>query len=55
MLPGNWEVLQHGENHISKLFWKAAIEKYTNKNYKVEKARTEDWEGQALIFNNATV
>ena len=51
--PGQWEVLQHGENEPSKLFWSKVISEYTNNNYRQEKAKTELWEGQALIFNNS--
>jgi predicted acetyltransferase len=51
--PGQWEVLQHGENEPSKLFWRKVISEYTNNNYKHEKAKTELWEGQALTFNNS--
>jgi predicted acetyltransferase len=50
--PGNWEVLQHEKNEISKRFWKKVIEGYTDNEYQVKAAKTEDWEGQALIFNN---
>jgi predicted acetyltransferase len=52
MFPGDWEVLQHGKNEISKLFWENVVEKYTNNNYMIKAAITEEWEGQALIFNN---
>ena len=51
--PGKWEVIQHGENEISKLFWENVISAYTNGNYMREQAKTEWWEGQALLFDNA--
>jgi len=51
--PGKWEVIQHGENEPSKIFWESVIREYTNGNYQLEKAKTEWWEGQALIFDNS--
>lgn len=50
--PGPWEVIQHGANEPSKVFWEAVIRAYTDGNYRREKAITEWWEGQALLFNN---
>jgi predicted acetyltransferase len=50
--PGIWEVLQHGENEPSMRFWEKVIQSYTNGHYRREKAETEWWEGQALIFDN---
>ncbi len=52
MFPGKWEVLQHGRNDLSKLFWNNVIENYTNNEYMVRTVITEEWKGQALIFNN---
>jgi len=51
--PGKWEVIQHGENEPSRIFWEEVIREYTNGNYRKEKAKTEWWEGQALIFDNS--
>jgi predicted acetyltransferase len=51
--PGKWEVIQHGENEPSKIFWGEVIGEYTNGNFTQEKATTEWWEGQALIFDNS--
>lgn len=51
--PGKWEVIQHGANEPSKRFWEGIIHAYTKGNYRQEKAVTEDWEGQALIFDNS--
>ena len=53
--PGKWEVIQHGENEPSKLFWEEVIREYTSGNYRQEKAKTEWWEGQALIFDNSNL
>jgi predicted acetyltransferase len=50
--PGKWEVLQHGENEPSKLFWGGIVSEYTKGNYKTGAAKTEWWEGQALIFDS---
>ncbi len=51
--PGKWEVIQHGNNEPSKIFWERIISAYTNGKFKQKKATTEDWEGQALIFDNS--
>ena len=51
--PGKWEVIQHGENEPSKIFWELVIRDYTNDNFKVEKMETEWWEGRALIFEHS--
>lgn len=52
--PGKWEVIQHGENEPSKIFWEEVIRQYTNGSFRREQAKTEWWEGQALIFDNST-
>jgi predicted acetyltransferase len=39
--PGKWEVIQHGENEPSKIFWEKVIREYTSGNYRQEKAKTE--------------
>lgn len=51
--PGKWEVIQHGENQPSKIFWEEVIRTYTRGHYRKENAKTEWWEGQALIFDNS--
>ena len=51
--PGNWEVIQHGENEPSQVFWEEVIREYTSGNYQLKDAKTEWWEGQALTFNNS--
>ena len=51
--PGKWEVIQHGDNRPSKIFWEDIIGEYSDGNYCKEKVKTEDWEGQALIFDNS--
>ena len=51
--PGMWEIIQHGENEPSKEFWASVIRSYTHGNYRQERAKTEWWEGQALIFDNS--
>jgi len=51
--PGKWEVLQHGENAPSIRFWETIVSEYTNGNFEKHAAQTEDWEGQALIFDNS--
>ncbi|MCR8845878.1 GNAT family N-acetyltransferase [Paenibacillus sp. SC116] len=50
---GNWEVLQHGENDASKLFWEKVIHAYSNGQYELKDVVTEDWTGQGIVFNNA--
>ena len=52
--PGQWEVIQHGDNQPSMRFWQTVIQEYTHGKYRKEKAKTEYWEGQALIFDNST-
>jgi len=47
---GAWEVLQHGNNHISKQFWESVIHDYTNGKYFVHEVKTEHWEGQGITF-----
>jgi predicted acetyltransferase len=53
IFPGKWEILQHGDNQPSKIFWQEVIREYTNGNFQVEPVTTEWWEGQALIFDNS--
>lgn len=51
--PGPWEVIQHGENEPSKIFWEAVVREYTRENFQRRKAITECWEGQALLFDTS--
>jgi predicted acetyltransferase len=51
--PGKWEVIQHGENEPSQVFWEHVIQEYTQGNYQKEKVKTEWWEGQALLFDTS--
>ena len=51
--PGKWEVIQHGGNQPSKVFWEAVIREYTRGNFRQAVAKTEWWEGRALIFDNS--
>jgi len=51
--PGKWEVIQHDGNEPSKRFWERVIGEYTGGRYTREKAVTEWWEGQALLFDNS--
>lgn len=51
--PGEWEVLQHGNNEPSKVFWSKVISEYTNGEYSLLDVETESWKGQGFVFNNA--
>lgn len=51
--PSKWEVIQHGENIPAQLFWEKVVGEYTGGRYKKEIARTESWDGQALLFDNS--
>jgi len=51
MYPGKWEVLQHPENKVSMKFWENVIAETTRGQYRKLEAETEDWAGQAIIFN----
>ena len=51
--PGKWEIIQHGENAPSQVFWEEVIRTYTNGNYRQESVSTEWWDGQALLFDNS--
>jgi predicted acetyltransferase len=52
MYPGKWEILQHPENTISLKFWENIITDLSRGQYRKLEAETEDWTGQALIFNS---
>lgn len=51
--PGDWEVIQQQHNLPSIQFWERVIHEYTAGHFRKEPVQTEDWEGQALIFNNS--
>ena len=51
--PGKWEVIQCGANAPSIVFWEKVIGEYTNGAFEKHPVTTEDWEGQALIFDNS--
>ncbi len=51
--PGPWEVVQHGSNLPAIKFWEKVINQYTDGNFKKESVQTENWQGQALIFDNS--
>ena len=53
--PGKWEVIQHGENEPSKVFWEKVIDEYTGGNYRQEKVKAEEWDGRALLFQVKSV
>jgi predicted acetyltransferase len=51
--PGKWEVIQHEANLLAKGFWEAVIGEYTQGRYEVQEVETEDWKGQALLFDSS--
>jgi predicted acetyltransferase len=53
LFPGSWEVLQHGGNAPSYVFWEEVIADYTGGRYDKEPVVTEDWDGQAITFDNS--
>ncbi|MBN1261003.1 MAG: GNAT family N-acetyltransferase [Anaerolineae bacterium] len=53
MLPGKWEVVQMGTNAPSKLFWEEVVAAYAGGRYEKHGVTTEEWDGQALLFDNA--
>ena len=50
--PSKWEVLQHGGNRPSYLFWEKVIDRYTGGQYVKAPIVTEEWEGQVITFDN---
>jgi predicted acetyltransferase len=52
--PGQWEVIQHGANRPSYLFWETVIGAYTGGRYEKGPVTTEDWDGQAITFDNSS-
>jgi predicted acetyltransferase len=53
MFPGKWEVLQYGANAPSYAFWEKVIGAYTDGRYDKGPVTTEEWEGQAITFDNS--
>ena len=53
MFPGKWEALQHGANAPSYLFWERVIGEYTKGRFEKRPVTTEEWEGQAITFDNS--
>lgn len=53
MFRGRWEVLQHPENLNSMEFWESVISDYSRGEYRKLEAETEEWTGQALMFDNS--
>lgn len=51
--PGNWEVIQHGDNEPSQIFWETVIRTYTDGDFWQAQAKTESWSGPALLFDNS--
>ena len=51
--PGNWEVVQHRCNLPSVQFWESVIDRYTEGDFTQHPVAIRDWDGQALLFNNA--
>lgn len=51
--PGQWEVIQHGENGPSMVYWVGVVGDYTNGDYRKGLVKTEWWEGQALLLDNS--
>ena len=47
---GKWEVLQHGNNAASQLFWRNTIHQYTHGNYNEHDVTTEHWIGKGITF-----
>jgi predicted acetyltransferase len=53
LFPGRWEVLQYGGNAPSYAFWEKVIDEYTEGRYEKGPVTTEEWEGQAITFDNS--
>ena len=51
--PGKWEVIQCGTNIPSIHFWEGIVGEYTDGCFEKTDVVTEDWTGQALIFDNS--
>ena len=50
--PGRWEVNQQGTNEPSKRFWENVIAEYSQTGYEILPVKEDDWEGQAIRFEN---
>jgi hypothetical protein len=48
-----WEVSQHVANAPSQQFWEEVIGAYTGGHYVKGPIVKEDWEGQAITFDNS--
>ena len=53
MFPGPWGVVQHGANLPSIRFWEKVVGEFTDGRFEQVDVVTEDWDGQALIFDNS--
>ena len=51
--PGKWEVLQCRTNIPSIRFWEKIVGEYADGSFERHDALTEDWRGQALVFDNS--
>lgn len=47
---GSWEVLQHGKNLPSHVFWRNTVHDYTSGNYTEHEVTTANWTGKGLYF-----
>ena len=52
--PGHWEVIQQEDNVPSIQFWELVVNEYTRGRFQKKQVQTEDWFGQALIFDNSS-
>jgi predicted acetyltransferase len=52
--PGHWEVIQQEDNVPSIRFWERVVNEYTRGRFQKKPVQTEDWLGQALIFDNSS-
>jgi predicted acetyltransferase len=53
LFPGLWEVSQHEANAPARRFWEEVIGAYTGGHYVKGPVSTEDWQGQAITFDNS--
>lgn len=49
---GIWKVAQIENNKPAQIFWRKAIERYTNNNF--QEIREDEWDGPIQIFLNTT-
>lgn len=52
--PGHWEVIQHKNNIPSIQFWQQVVNEYTRGRFQKKPVQTEEWQGQALLFDNSS-